>query len=470
MSDFKEQKAKAGEDVLTKDFPDYDVVEHRIGNQTNAEDNHNKFFSIELHKSSNGKWRVYTNYGRVEDKEYTGAVGIYGPSDEQEMRNFFEKKFSEKVRPSKGYLEVKFIKAKVGSPKARNKTYTVDEKEIPEEKKKKLVEAVSKSSVKPTISLHPTIKKLINQWYDETSHGITSGAAIEITKDGISTPLGVLTFGMVEKGRKILGEIGQAIKDDDKKEIKALTSNFYSIIPTKLGRKITDSDMINSDSLIQQKIDLLDMMDSALEVGGSTFISSEEQKYLNLGISAHYLDKTDKEYIRLERKVQETRASNHSHMKSKVKSILAIDIPAETSSYDSCKVSNETELWHGSRNCNILGILKKGILIAPPEAPVSGYMFGKGKYLASASTKSLNYSLYSFSGMRNPDNCFLFVVKAKLGKQLKLQYADSYADTKCKKEGCDSTWGVKGPSLYNDEFIVYTLPQSRITHIIEIER
>jgi poly [ADP-ribose] polymerase len=34
-------------------------------------------------------------------------------------------------------------------------------------------------------------------------------------------------------------------------------------------------------------------------------------------------------------------------------------------------------LWHGSRVSNFLGILSEGLRIAPPEAPVSGYAFGK---------------------------------------------------------------------------------------------
>lgn len=42
-------------------------------------------------------------------------------------------------------------------------------------------------------------------------------------------------------------------------------------------------------------------------------------------------------------------------------------------------------LWHGSRCTNFGGILSQGLRIAPPEAPVSGYMFGKGIYLADMS-------------------------------------------------------------------------------------
>jgi hypothetical protein len=40
--------------------------------------------------------------------------------------------------------------------------------------------------------------------------------------------------------------------------------------------------------------------------------------------------------------------------------------------------TNKTLLWHGSRLTNWTGILSQGLRIAPPEAPVTGYMFGKG--------------------------------------------------------------------------------------------
>jgi poly [ADP-ribose] polymerase len=36
-------------------------------------------------------------------------------------------------------------------------------------------------------------------------------------------------------------------------------------------------------------------------------------------------------------------------------------------------------LWHGSRLSNFVGILSQGLRIAPPEAPKTGYMFGKGE-------------------------------------------------------------------------------------------
>ena len=35
---------------------------------------------------------------------------------------------------------------------------------------------------------------------------------------------------------------------------------------------------------------------------------------------------------------------------------------------------NRMLLWHGSRLTNWVGILSQGLRIAPPEAPVTGYM------------------------------------------------------------------------------------------------
>ena len=42
--------------------------------------------------------------------------------------------------------------------------------------------------------------------------------------------------------------------------------------------------------------------------------------------------------------------------------------------YANVKGSDRRLLWHGSRVTNFGGILSQGLRIAPPEAPVSGYL------------------------------------------------------------------------------------------------
>ena len=40
---------------------------------------------------------------------------------------------------------------------------------------------------------------------------------------------------------------------------------------------------------------------------------------------------------------------------------------------------------------NFVGILSQGLRIAPPEAPSSGYLYGKGVYFADMAQKSSGY-------------------------------------------------------------------------------
>lgn len=65
----------------------------------------------------------------------------------------------------------------------------------------------------------------------------------------------------------------------------------------------------------------------------------------------------------------------------KIGEIYEVVRPTEQSAFNK-KIGNNLLLWHGSRVSNFVGILSQGLRIAPPEAPVSGYLFGKGIYLA----------------------------------------------------------------------------------------
>lgn len=55
-------------------------------------------------------------------------------------------------------------------------------------------------------------------------------------------------------------------------------------------------------------------------------------------------------------------------------------------------LDNKCLMFHGSQMSNFMGILSQGLRIAPPEAPATGYMFGKGIYFADQFRKSANYS------------------------------------------------------------------------------
>jgi poly [ADP-ribose] polymerase len=61
---------------------------------------------------------------------------------------------------------------------------------------------------------------------------------------------------------------------------------------------------------------------------------------------------------------------------------FSLNRQGEENVFNPDKLNNKKLLWHGSRFSNFVGILSQGLRIAPPEAPVSGYRFGKGVYFA----------------------------------------------------------------------------------------
>src|SRR5437763_14566521 len=116
--------------------------------------------------------------------------------------------------------------------------------------------------------------------------------------------------------------------------------------------------------------------------------------------------------------------------------------------------SDRRLLWHGSLCTNFGGILSQGLRIAPPEAPVSGYMFGKGIYLADISSKSANYCCPGLSGNQG----LILLCEAELGKpMLELTDADYGAGDKAKAAGRFSTWGKgqTGPAGWKDASCVH---------------
>ncbi|CAF4210042.1 unnamed protein product [Rotaria sordida] len=68
--------------------------------------------------------------------------------------------------------------------------------------------------------------------------------------------------------------------------------------------------------------------------------------------------------------------------------------------------------------------MSQGLRIAPPEAPITGHMFGKGLYFADMSSKSANYCYPD----RNKNIGLLLLSEIALGKCNELIHADIHAN------------------------------------------
>lgn len=153
------------------------------------------------------------------------------------------------------------------------------------------------------------------------------------------------------------------------------------------------------------------------------------------------------------------------------------------------KIHNRQLLWHGSRLTNWAGILSQGLRIAPPEAPITGYLFGKGIYFAEAVSKS---ATYCYAKTSNNEGLLLLCEVALGNPQEYFQptCVTSLPDGKHSVKGCGAIMtdpkdveitpdGVIIPygkcisskqksSLQFNEFIVYTTEQVKMRYLLRV--
>lgn len=155
---------------------------------------------------------------------------------------------------------------------------------------------------------------------------------------------------------------------------------------------------------------------------------------------------------------------------------------------------NHCLLWHGTKAFNVVGILRQGLRVAPPEAPTTGYVFGKGIYFADMLEKSLPYC----GSVHGPSRGFVFLCEVALGTMKELTQAqymekapDGFTSTKgvgARQPKAEETIvlsdGVMAPlgepeerkhtdphlALRHNEFIVYDPTQVRIRYMVQLKQ
>ena len=169
-----------------------------------------------------------------------------------------------------------------------------------------------------------------------------------------------------------------------------------------------------------------------------------DQRFQGLGLNEMTcLDHKSKEFETLAEYLNESKGQTHA-VDYQIEEIFRIERDGENDRFGRSKYANLPNrnrrlLWHGSRTANFGGILSQGLRIAPPEAPVNGYAFGKGVYLADISTKSAQYCLSSASGGIG----LLLLCEAELGTPMyETPSGNSDAERLAKAQGSLSTLGV----------------------------
>lgn len=208
----------------------------------------------------------------------------------------------------------------------------------------------------------------------------------------------------------MLNEIGEVIKlvEDMKKrvmtkeetelyqtryeEISKLTNEYYHLLPCKGYAHEKINPISDHKKLIEQSRLLADLLD--LECASKILLGAEcklsqmnplDYVYHAIGCKIQLLneDSAEAQYI--------LKYVYASSKKSKVQAIFKIARPKEEESLRSLGITNHKLLWHGSSVSNFISILHRGLLMSPPEVPITGNLFGDGVYFADTFEKSAMY-------------------------------------------------------------------------------
>lgn len=468
-------------------------------NFTDIVNNNNKFYNLEVVKSSDNSFYLYTVYGRVGAsgaKEYRACSSL--AQAEKEAESII------KSKNKKGYVEVKLAKADVGSEQGKAK---VDTSVTVESLKKAGVQVKEEPQV--ASKLHPEVQDLVRTWFGVTQE------FVELNLDTKKCPLGQLSLDQIDKAKQILDEATKIVnlKKPDVDELNSLTSQYYSNIPHVLPHRI-NADLLRFDDMtkITKAQDILDVFADAKNVQAViSKKSAVDSQYATLNAGLEYVEPTDPTWKWLEAMVHETRASNHSGLgKIKVHKIFKLarndeqkhfleaagkiakecgnwnpspiysnlvkkrpDVPKELQ--ELYAKANILPGWHGTRRANMIGITTKGLLIRPSGVIHAGSMYGDGIYWAVHSTKSINYCDVKGSYWAQGANktAYLFLGDVAFGNQE--MAGGSYMYTKKNIAPNHSVWAKSGgrSGLYNDELITYTASgpgqQHALRYIIEFE-
>ncbi|VDM39984.1 unnamed protein product [Toxocara canis] len=243
--------------------------------------------------------------------------------------------------------------------------------------------------------LPKSIQEIITMIFDVDT---LNEALREFEIDMDKMPLGKLSKRQLDNAYKVLTELQNLMSSGEATYEHYLdaTNRFFTYIPQDFG--LATPPLLNTSEKIKEKAQLLDEL-LEIEIAYSILKSDEGGDLTRDPIDVHYeklharmemVDKESDEFKRIMEYVKNTHAPTHDQYTIEVIDIIRVRREGENERFKK-DLSNRHLLWHGSRVTNYAGILSQGLRIAPPEAPVTGYMFGKGVYFADMVSKSANY-------------------------------------------------------------------------------
>lgn len=419
-------------------------------NQTDIDANKNKFYIMQLIKTSDNKYVFYTRWGRISEK---GRPTLEYFSAETDGILSFEKQFKVKTGNVWGR---EFIKMP-GKYFMSDVSYEEELKDIPQKSLK-----IAKSK------LHEKIQNLIKMLSDVN---LMQKALVSLNIDTKKLPLGKIKQSQLDMAGKVLDNIQSIIQEmkgnkgnaEFKNQLVTLSSEYYTYLPMSFGRN--KPTVICTNELISSYRDVLDeLRNIVVTVQMSSNVKAGENPidgiYQDIKTTINPLRKNTKMWKEMEKYIANTHGPTHG-CKLEILEIFEINQEGKDEKYKKAteNIGNKTLLYHGTpQNC-VLSIFKNDFYLDPSKIKdthiqIAGKMFGYGIYFADSS-KSFGYTR---AHQTNDIGCYV-VAEVALGNQLSKFDADySINKTKLGKTGHHSTkgegkWQPSGITKLNDVMI-----------------
>jgi poly [ADP-ribose] polymerase len=374
-------------------------------------------------ETNHNKFYNMTDLGNGNFKAEWGRVGSSGQSMEYPIA-MWDSKLDSKLK--KGYAEIK----KSAAPVKKTADIKIADLEV-----KSLIKFLIKSA-KTTI---------------ETSY--------QVSADEVSP-------GQIAEAQKLIDGASRLLKSGrhTKDSLNSIFRELYQAIPRKMSdtRKYFLRDDYQESfvtELLQSEQNLLDTLESQTKPARAKITLD------SLGFEIETAGKADRDLI-----------AAKTDFKVANQRIFKVTNKATEAAF---KKGGKTKLlYHGTRNCNWMAVLQKGLKIRPNGVQTTGSMFGDAIYFANKAGKSLGYtSLRGSYWASGKDSVgYLAVFAVNTGKEwnlLKNQRHQSWmtridAD-RVKREGCDTVYAKGGADLRNDEYVVYDSRRCTIRYLIEVK-
>eukprot|EP00731_Ephydatia_muelleri_P032016 Em0023g523a len=441
-------------------------------NQTQLRTNNNKFYILQLLEEDGKKaYSTWFRWGRV-GKTGQSSLTDHG-SDLEAAKDCFRKKFLDKTQNNWEEKD-NFVKHP-----SKYDLVAVDFEAEDEPDAGGTEATPSASASVPPSKLDSRVQSLVELICDVRA---MEDLVREMKYDSNKAPLGKLSADQIKSGYAT--------------HLYAHVRTSTTRIPHCFGMQRPP--LIKTKEEVKEKMALLEALGDiqiALKMLGNKREEKEnpvDQHYHGLHCSITPLEHSDKVFSLVEKYVRQTHGKTHTQYTLQVLDVYALEREGEEEVF--ADVGNRQLLWHGSRLTNWVGILSQGLRIAPPEAPSTGYMFGKGIYFADISSKSANYCFAT----PTKDEGLLLLCEVALGNTHDLVAADYDASklpngkhstkglgrmvpdptqTVKLSDGCEVPLGTpidtgltnkSGYTLNYNEFVVYDMKQVKMRYLVKL--